>query len=132
MTLAMWRSQPGPLHPAEFRSPQRVAAGLAAERLKEHAVEPEIARNSELFDADRHGFVPGLRLCAVRAEQAVPTCADCKTGYQSGARLGCPSLPATHDPHSRLAPAKSALRNSLAPVANVVNGSCPSCFRSQG
>src|SRR5215471_18409829 len=53
-------------------SSQRIWAGLAAERLEQHSIEPEFARVAELLDADRHGVVPGRRLRAVGAEQTIP------------------------------------------------------------
>src|SRR5262245_18667742 len=55
-----------------FPPSERISAGLAPERLEQHAIEPELARIAELLDADRHGVVPGRRLRAVGAEQAIP------------------------------------------------------------
>ena len=51
---------------------ERILAGLAAERLNQHAIEPEFARLAELFDTDGHRFVSGCWLRPVGAEQAIP------------------------------------------------------------
>src|SRR5262249_47853619 len=55
-----------------FPRSERISAGLAPERLEQHAIEPEFARIAELLDTDRHGVVPGRRLRAIGAEQAIP------------------------------------------------------------
>ena len=44
----------------------------APERLQQHAVEPEVAARSELFEADRHSFVAAGGLRPVGSEQPVP------------------------------------------------------------
>src|SRR5262249_62149543 len=51
---------------------ERIAAGLAPERLQQHAVEAELARIAELLDPNRHRRVSGRRLGAISPQQAVP------------------------------------------------------------
>jgi hypothetical protein len=51
---------------------QRIAAGITAEGLKQHAMKAEFARIAELLDANRHGFVASGRLCPVGSEKPVP------------------------------------------------------------
>jgi hypothetical protein len=55
----------GRLPPAE-----RIEAIILAERLGEHAVEPEFAWIADLLDADRHALVTGCRLGSVGSGRA--------------------------------------------------------------
>ena len=55
-----------------FPLSKRIVIFAAAERLRQHAIEPLLSRIAELLDADRHALVAGCRLIPVGAEQAIP------------------------------------------------------------
>ena len=52
--------------------PRGVRVGKVAERLRQHAVEPELARIAELLDPDRHVIMAGRGLGPIGADPAVP------------------------------------------------------------
>ena len=45
---------------------------IVAQRLPEHAIEPQLARIAEFVDADGHAFMPRSGLRSIGAEQAIP------------------------------------------------------------
>ena len=52
----------------------RARRAVLAQRLKQHAVEPELLRVAELRDADGHALVPGRgRVRAIVGREAVAT-----------------------------------------------------------
>src|SRR6266571_3571109 len=75
MTRAAIRSvaaKSGPISLIGLPHPERIAARLAAERLQQHATEPELASITKLLDTNRHGVMASRGLGAVGAQQSVP------------------------------------------------------------